>query len=451
MNCIFTCVFNEVSYTRMLFLMLESIFIYGNLRDDTEILIYTSTEFMSIIKHSCLYNPKIVFEINDTYNTIDKACKARLDLFQLKSVAKYDKIMYLDTDVLIRDDVNSAFDRVTDDILYVLEEGQIDSDTDFWGKSLFGNELANYPDKNAFSSGIMLFNTSEKIRALFKHINEDIAIRPHHFHDQPHIVYNAFKYGMFDSQILKDFAANNDHDICSGKIIHHFPGKPGIYEHKINHMMKFLNKMKIASVMKNIDDAKKYIDQHLMPIINGCGELLEGNIFMFHHTTTYTNQFLNKAKNISNMVLNRNVRNVMEIGFNSGFSTLLMLLSNPHMKISCFDLGEHSYTMPCFNKLKETFGDRLQITIGDSCQTLRQVKDVTYDLIHIDGGHSTEVAESDIVNCYRLSKKGSILIMDDYDFPNLHQLWDKYIRIYGLQELEIGIFASPHHDIKKVV
>ena len=42
-------------------------------------------------------------------------------------------------------------------------------------------------------------------------------------------------------------------------------------------------------------------------------------------------------------------------------------------------------------------------------------------------------------------------IMDDYDFPNLHQLWDKYIRIYGLQELEIGIFASPHHDIKKVV
>jgi predicted O-methyltransferase YrrM len=359
--------------------------------------------------------------------------------------------MYLDTDVLIRDDVNSAFDRVTDDILYVLEEGVIDSDTDFWGKSLFGNELANYPDKNAFSSGIMLFNTSEKIRALFKHINEDIAIRPHHFHDQPHIVYNAFKYGMFDSQILKDFAVNNDHDICSGKIIHHFPGKPGIYEHKINHMMKFLNKMKIASVMKNIDDAKKYIDQHLMPIINGCGELLEGNIFMFHHTTTYTNQFLNKAKNISNMVLNRNVRNVMEIGFNSGFSTLLMLLSNPHMKISCFDLGEHSYTMPCFNKLKETFGDRLQITIGDSCQTLRQVKDVTYDLIHIDGGHSTEVAESDILNCYRLSKKGGILIMDDYDFPNLHQLWDKYIRIYGLQELEIGIFASPHHDIKKVV
>jgi predicted O-methyltransferase YrrM len=107
--------------------------------------------------------------------------------------------------------------------------------------------------------------------------------------------------------------------------------------------------------------------------------------------------------------------------------------------------------MPCFNKLKETFGDRLQITIGDSCETLRQVNGITYDLIHIDGGHSTEVAESDILNCYRLSKKGSILIMDDYDFPNLHQLWDKYIKLYGLQELEIGIFDSPHHDIKKVV
>jgi hypothetical protein len=33
--------------------------------------------------------------------------------------------MYLDTDVLIRDDVNPLFNRITDDILYVLEEGQI--------------------------------------------------------------------------------------------------------------------------------------------------------------------------------------------------------------------------------------------------------------------------------------------------------------------------------------
>jgi hypothetical protein len=34
---------------------------------------------------------------------------------------------------------------------------------------------------------------------------------------------------------------NNDNNIHSDKVIHHFPGGPGIYEHKINVMTIFLN------------------------------------------------------------------------------------------------------------------------------------------------------------------------------------------------------------------
>ena len=171
---------------------------------------------------------------------------------------------------------------------------------------------------------------------------------------------------------------------------------------------------------------------------------------MLHHTTNYTDVFINKAKNISNIVLNRNIKNVMEIGFNSGFSTLLMVISNPTAKISCFDLGEHKYTLHCFNILKDVFGDRLDIIIGDSTKTLKNVN-TKFDLIHIDGGHSTEVATSDIVNSYRLSKKGTILIMDDYDFMNLHDLWDTFKKIYDLQDLHINLYDSPHHDIKYTV
>jgi hypothetical protein len=43
---------------------------------------------------------------------------------------------------------------------------------------------------------------------------------------------------------------------------------------------------------------------------NNSGELLKGNIF------------INKQKNINYVVLNKNIKNVMEIGFNSGFTTL---------------------------------------------------------------------------------------------------------------------------------
>jgi lipopolysaccharide biosynthesis glycosyltransferase len=453
LNCIFICVFTQEKYVDMFFLLLESIFIYGNLDNNTHILVYTSTAFMNIIKKSHLFNEKIKFEINDTYNNIDRACKARLDLFNLPSTINYNKILYLDTDIIIKDNINKVFDVCEQDILYVLEEegGKIDSDSDFWGKTLFGNEINNYNDKSAFTSGILLFNNCEKIKDLFIKINEDIINRPYYFCccDQPYIVYNAFKYNLYNNKILKSLAVNNDNNIDSDKIIHHFPGGPGAYQHKINNMTNFLNNIKDFTINNNINKAKTYIDTNLLPIIYNCGELLEGNIFTIHQTTVYTDVYLNKSKNISNLVLNKSIKKVMEIGFNSGFSTLLMLISNPSIQVSCFDLGEHKYTIPCYEKLKETFGDRINITIGDSTKTLQNIND-NYDLIHIDGGHSTEVADSDIINSYRLSKKGTILIMDDYDFPNLHNLWDSYIIKYNLKILDIGLYITSHHDIKYV-
>ena len=201
---------------------------------------------------------------------------------------------------------------------------------------------------------------------------------------------------------------------------------------------------------QNIKKFKSYINIILIPIIKNLKEMLEGNIFMVHNTFQYTDLFENKAKNISNMVLNKNIRNVMDIGFNSGFSTLLMLLTNSNMCINCFDLGEHKYTIPCYEQLKETFGERINITPGDSTKTLLNVTDM-FDLIHIDGGHSLEVANSDIINSYRLSKKGTILIMDDYDLENLHILWDNYINKYNLIDLDISIYKNKFHDIKYVI
>ena len=79
-------IFKDINYIEIGYLLLESLYKYGSLNDDTDILIYTSTEFMDIIKHSRYFNYLIKFEINDTYNTIELACKARLDLFGLLCV-----------------------------------------------------------------------------------------------------------------------------------------------------------------------------------------------------------------------------------------------------------------------------------------------------------------------------------------------------------------------------
>lgn len=256
MNCIFCCIFNQEKYIDMFFLLLESIFIYGNLNENTNILIYTSTQFMNIIKQNHLFNnEKIKFEINDKYDSIDKACKARLDLFNLSSITKYNKILYLDTDILIKDDVNKVFDVCEKDILYVLEEKNINSI--YHGYSLFGKEINNYEDKSAFTSGILLFNNSEIIKDLFNKINKDIIKRKHFFHDQPYIIYNAFKYNLYNNKILKAFCVNNDLNIHSDKVIHHFPGPHvGKYKEKIIKMSTFLNNIKDFTINNNINKTK---------------------------------------------------------------------------------------------------------------------------------------------------------------------------------------------------
>ena len=213
---------------------------------------------MNIIKQNSIFienGNKIIFEINDTYNSIDKACKARLDLFNLSSINSvnlssianlpltYTKILYIDTDILVKGDLNTIFSIIEEDIIYTLEEGQLtDDDNWYGGKTLFGDEINNYEDKSAFTSGILLFNNCENIKKLFSAIIENIQNNPHTFggYDQPYIVYNAFKYNCFNNKILKQYAVNNDQNIHSDKIIHHFPGGPGVYAHKIINMSIFL-------------------------------------------------------------------------------------------------------------------------------------------------------------------------------------------------------------------
>jgi len=247
MNCIFICIFKEIKYVDIFYLLLESLLIYGNLKDNINIVVYTSTQFMNIIKTHHLFNDNLIkFEINDTYDSVYKSCRSRLDLFYLSCVTNYSKFLYLDTDILIKDDINKVFEICKEDILYVLEEGVIDCMNDYWGNILFGDEVNNYNDKTAFTSGILLFNNCKKVSDLFNNINQDMIDRPYDFHcqDQPYIIYNAFKNNCYNNKILKTFAVNNDNNIYSDKVIHHFPGGPGISGKKIVLMSLFLNKLK---------------------------------------------------------------------------------------------------------------------------------------------------------------------------------------------------------------
>ncbi len=440
----------------MLYIFLDSIYLYGQLDNETDILIYTSTEFMEIIKKSNLYSNHIKFEINDTYNNTDKACKARLDLFKLESANRYEKILYLDTDILVKRPVNILYDLIKEDIIYTLREGVISKNpvedhNDFWGCQLFEDNIDKYVGRTGFTSGILLFRNCNIIENLFEEIREDIIKRPHNFgcHDQPYFVYHCMINNLFDNEILTKYAINNCITIFTPFVVHHFPGGPGHHKTKIEIMTEHLTLLKEDYIRNVINDAKNYINYNLLPIIKECNEPLEGNVFMTHNTLDYTEVYLNKIKNIILVAKNNNIRDALEIGFNAGFSALLMLLSNPNIIVTCIDNGEHSYMLPCFMKMKSFFGERLHLFKSESIYLDKFITH-KYDLIHIDGSIKPDIIERDIINCYNVTKDRCIMIIDDYDINYIYNIWNKYIELYKLKSLDTYIYPSIHHNIKYI-
>ncbi len=211
-----------------------------------------------------------------------------------------------------------------------------------------------------------------------------------------------------------------------------------MYFNKIRVMTTFLYNIKEFHILNIMNNAVQYVNNYLLDIINQFDEPIKKNIYC------------DKCTQITYLLLNKNIKRVIQIGFDFGFLPLLMLLTNPIVHVNCFDTGERLYTRSCYEKLKETFGDRINITFGNSMKTLQNVTDV-YDLIHIDGETtSIEVVESDIINSYRVSKQGSIIIMNNYDVPILHDLYNTYIQKYNLENLNKYYDELDDHVIKYV-
>jgi hypothetical protein len=241
-NLIVLSVFLKKEYVELAYLLLNSIYKYGDLEQSTDILIYTSTEFMNQMRPNIKGAP--IFKMNDSIQTVVAASAARLDIFDFPEITKYEKILYLDTDVLVIRPLKPVFDLATEDRLYALEEGSLDSEVpyDYWGKDLFApGEVAAMKDKTGFSAGVLLFKNTETIRDLFQRIKAHIASTPGvGFFEQAHMVYNAIKSGLKDNQAMKPYVAINETSAKTTKTILHFAGSPGDHQSKYAKMFGFM-------------------------------------------------------------------------------------------------------------------------------------------------------------------------------------------------------------------
>jgi len=186
---------------------------------------------------------------------------------------------------------------------------------------------------------------------------------------------------------------------------------------------------------------------------------LEGNCFYHHNTLELCPELYAKQLNLF-WCGKQATTSICEIGFNAGHSTMLMLLGRDKssIKYTVFDVGHHKYTKPCLKYLQSTFSNvNFEYIEGDSTITMpswinanKQLIN-TYDVVHVDGGHSEDCIFNDFKNADLLVKINGIVIIDDTNMAHINKYVDSYLSTGNYMELNVTkSIGYQHRIIKKI-
>ena len=258
-NLIYFCVFYNKDYFKLLDLLLKSMKFYSSL-DTFDLLVITSPDFESSVHELCQKIDLHVHIMTCDFTTIFQAACARLFIFDYPEIGGYEKILYLDTDIIIKADLASIFRLYLEkDVLYAIQCGSIQSFS-------FGVQFFNFketdPGLSGINSGTLLFKNSTLMRELFQrirvHVEEFTASGAEipYCMDQPFINYHAIKDNLYDNTLLNShvslFEGNDTVDNYETSSICHFSFPIGNFGHKFHRMCEFLDKTLIRQFQKEL-------------------------------------------------------------------------------------------------------------------------------------------------------------------------------------------------------
>jgi hypothetical protein len=128
------------------------------------------------------------------------------------------------------------------------------------------------------------------------------------------------------------------------------------------------------------------------------------------------------------------------------------------INFTIFDIGNHYYTKPCLQYIKQQFSHvNFEYIEGDSIITIPEyIKNNSscvgiYEVVHVDGGHSEDCISNDMKNADILVSLNGYIIIDDTNNEHINKYIDMYLS--GGSYIEEDIIETegyPHRIIKKI-
>lgn len=254
MNLIYCCAFYNREYSQLVEHLVASYSQHDH--TDTHLLIMCHSDQVDVYKEIVTKHnlSKVILFTRDVHNKLEAAC-ARLHIFEYPEIDKYDKIFYIDCDVLVMDSLNNIFTKQLDDKLYTCMEWFCSGWHWDYRFKLPEDIPAPKEGTKLFTSAMLLFNNCETIKKLFndtlqhitEHINEYGDVMPGL--DQPFIIYNTILNGLQDINMLLEanlvlnLGLKRDYTIYDGQTIVHFPGTLGNHTAKLERIKEFSEKI----------------------------------------------------------------------------------------------------------------------------------------------------------------------------------------------------------------
>ena len=241
---IYFCVFHNPDYFKLLSLLLESLQKYSPLDSETDLLIFTSEDLLDHVEHLKSYGFELKVQ-TFSFKTMHEAGCARLHIFDFKEIDNYEKILYLDTDILVQGNLMRLFDCLEEDKLYATKE------YDVYGAG-HGGYFFDFrkidKKQDSLNSGTLLFYNSAAIRRIFKDIHTHIrnlvgknTLWPLCM-DQPFLSYHFIKNSMCNLDSLFPLIClkgERPAELLESHCIIHFVWPIGNALHKLQRMLEY--------------------------------------------------------------------------------------------------------------------------------------------------------------------------------------------------------------------